>query len=89
MSQQALLLKKRKPGRPKVLDTSIEFRVPWSDLWFVNAVAFYERRDLAELMRGWLNEKRREYRREKWFREWLMRHKDDLRKQGINLEEIF
>jgi hypothetical protein len=89
LSQTVQVQRKRKPGRPKVLDTSIETRVPWADYFLVAAVAFFERRDSAELMRMWINEKRKKYRRDPEFKRWLERHADELQKMGIPLAEIW
>jgi hypothetical protein len=74
--------RRRKRGRPKMLDTEIATRVPFGDYFLVNAIAFYERRDAAELMRMWINEKRKKYRSSGEFRRWLKDHADELREAG-------
>lgn len=80
---------RNKGGRPKVLDTSIEFRVPWADYFLVNALASYEKRDVAEFMRMQVNDLRRKARRSRDFKSWLERHRDDLQQAGNSMEAIF
>jgi len=81
--------RKKKSGRPKILDAEIVTRVPMSDYMMLNGIAFYERRDVAELVRMWFNEKRRRYRSSSEFKRWLKDHADELRQKGIATEEIF
>ncbi len=72
-----------------MLDTEIATRVPMGDYYLVNAIAFYERRDAAELMRMWINEKRKKYRGSAEFKRWIKDHADELRAQGIAVEDVF
>jgi hypothetical protein len=82
-------VQKRKAGRPKILETKIEFKVPWADSFFIAARAAYEKRDVAEFMRMMVNDDRKRYRRSREFKGWLERHKEELAKMGINVEQIW
>jgi hypothetical protein len=69
--------KRKKAGRRRVYETSMSFRTSWNDYALLNAIAAFERLEAVELLRMWLNQKRTQYRKDKGFVQWLLRHKDD------------
>ena len=75
-------------GRAKVYETGISFRCHMDDWLLVKTIALYERLDLPELMRLWLNEKRNKFRLDRGFRAWLKRRRSDPDLRGIDLERI-
>ncbi len=83
-----LVQRKGRRAKAPVYETSLDFRCHWDDYFLVVAAAYYERREMAELLRQWLNEKRREYRRDSSFKKWLRRHEEDLKAKAIQVERI-
>ena len=83
-----LQVQKRKKGRPKMKDASVEFRVPWGDFNLLKAISLYERRDRGELLRAQFLKVKKEYRRDPTFRRWVAKHSEELLEQGVQAEEI-
>jgi hypothetical protein len=90
MSQESKTIQsKKKRGRPKMLETSIEFRLSWVDFRFLNTLGYYERREAAELLRYQISQMRKEYRKDRHFQKWLERHKQEMMDAGIPVVEEF
>ena len=89
MSEIIQEMKKHRRSRPKVLETTFDLRLSWVDSRFLDTVAFYERRDTSEILRYLVTQMRKEYRRDKHFRDWIQRHKEDLKREGIPFVEDF
>ena len=82
-------MRPKKRGRPKVYGTTLSVRCHMDDYYLVAARAAYERLDPPELMRMWLNERRNVFRADKMFRAWLEKNRDELSKEGLDVEQIW
>jgi hypothetical protein len=68
--------KRKKKSRGQVYTSSVSFRTSFDDYKLLQGIANFERLELVDLLRQWISEKRKSYRKDGGFKRWLERHPD-------------